>query len=359
MKPQPSLDDIVGNLLNESATLVEAIEAIDGAAVKIVLVLSGNTLVGSVTDGDIRRALLKGKSQNSAVSEFMHADPVTIQEEEFNARSREELLSMMESMDVKHIPIVDAQKSVLGIITRDALLGQQYTPRNNPVIIMAGGKGTRLLPLTTHIPKPMVAINGRPMLEWIIKRFISQGFKEFYLAINHLGHIIEDHFGNGESLGCNIHYVQEETPLGTAGALGLLPPDAKNQPALIINGDILVRLDFGHILDYHIASGGIATVCAKEHRHEVPFGVIEMKNGYLQSIIEKPSYQHHVSAGIYVMSPEAFSEIKNPEAIDMPNLLRRLMQGGNKIAVFPLREDWVDVGRPDTIQLAESTRIHA
>ncbi len=350
------LESAAENILSDTATLVQAIQAIEKATIKIVLVVDAhNILIGSVTDGDIRRALLNGKTQDAPLHSFMHRNPYSLPPE----TSRAELLAVMETTDVKHIPLVDKTNRILGIVTRDGLLGQRYTRRTNPVIIMAGGKGTRMLPLTTHIPKPMVEINGRPMLEWIVKRFTSQGFSQFYFAINHLGHIIESHFGDGAAFDCDIHYIREPKPLGTAGAISLLPESARAEPMVVINGDIMARLDFGNILDFHLASHAIATVCTKEHRLEVPFGVIEMRDGYLTTIAEKPSYAHHVSAGIYVLNPQALDCMETNAPIDMPTLLLQCVSANHNVAVFPIQEEWADVGCPDALAFATINHMHA
>lgn len=347
------LSDATPNLLADTAPLMQAIETIDRVPVKIVLVVdAGKRLIGSITDGDIRRAVLQGHPMQTPVQKIMHANPYTVP----MGSSRQFILDMMDSMAVRHIPLIDAQGHVQNLASYDELVGQRYSMHANPVVIMAGGKGTRLMPLTTHIPKPMLEVAGRPILEWILHRFTAQGFHNFYIAINHLGHIIEDHFKDGQEHGCTIRYVREEQPLGTAGALSLLPHDAITLPMLVINGDIMTKIDFDNILDFHHASGAVATVCAKEHRLEIPFGVIETEQGYLRSITEKPSYNHLVSAGIYVLNPEVLDSMPHGEPLDMPALLLSLVQEQSKVGVFPLREDWLDVGRPHELELAKKNQ---
>ena len=190
------------------------------------------------------------------------------------------------------------------------------------------------------------------MLEQIIQQFTSQGFGNFYIAINYLGHIIEDYFGDGNRWDCHIHYLREQEFLGTAGALSLIE-DTITEPFIVMNGDILTSIDFGALMDYHAGSGSMATVCARQHRMEVPYGVIQLKDGMMQAIVEKPVYEDLVSAGIYVLDPRAMAYLAKGRAADMPNLLLSIVQDGKKVAVFPMREHWMDVGRHDDLDLAK------
>jgi len=211
---------------------------------------------------------------------------------------------------------------------------------------MAGGKGKRLLPITQDMPKPMVPVGGKPILEWILLRLTHYGFREFTFAINYLGHMIEDYFGDGSAFGCRIRYVKETEFLGTAGALSLLPPGDQH-PLVVTNGDILTGLDF--------EGGYIASVCARAHRVEVPYGVIDVRDGCMRGIVEKPVYDNLISAGIYVLSPSVLSKIPREQVLDMPDLLLSLVHEDNKIGVFALEDEWVDVGRHDDLERAKRT----
>lgn len=336
--------------LASGAPLKEVVAAIDRSLAKIVLVVdAAGALVGSITDGDIRRALLKGCTLDSPASEVMHKEPYALPIHS----TRKQLLEMMEAKDILHIPLLNPNRTVAGLVTRDGLSGRSHAMHSNPVIIMAGGKGKRLMPLTTTIPKPMVEISGRPMLEWIIQRFVNQGFGEFYVTLNHLGHVIEEYFGDGSAFGCRIQYVHEPQPLGTAGSLSLLKQQLR-EPFIIINGDIMVSIDFYSIIDYHKTSGAAATVCVHTHRMEVPYGVVKIKNGMLHAIVEKPVHENLISAGIYVMEPDVLRDIPDHTKIDMPNLLGQLIQKDKKVAVFPMREDWLDIGRHDDLERAKN-----
>ncbi len=215
------------------------------------------------------------------------------------------------------------------------------------VVIMAGGRGMRLRPYTDETPKPMLKVNDRPMLEWIIKRFVDQGFKEFYITLRYLGHKIEEYFGDGAAFGCSITYIREPIPLGTAGALSLLPE--QKEPVIVINGDVLTSANFNDIVRYHVGRKAVATIGASSHRVDVPFGVLNTKDYRLTSIDEKPTYNYQISAGVYVISPEALGLVKEM-ALDMPQFLEALPD----VYVFPISGEWQDIGRPEDLQRANA-----
>jgi dTDP-glucose pyrophosphorylase/CBS domain-containing protein len=337
--------------IGERATILDAMQTINKSDARIALVVDKHgKLVGSITDGDIRRGLLAGQTLESPAFVVMNKAPFVMP----YSTPRQDLLNIMQERDIRQIPLVRDDGTFAGITTESLLEGISHIPRSNPVVIMAGGKGKRLLPITTDIPKPMVEIHGKPMLEWIIQRFVHQGFSEFHLAINHLGHIIEEYFGDGKQFHCRIHYLREKEFLGTAGALSLFSRAAQ-EPIVVINGDILASIDFGSIVDYHVSAGSIATVCARPHRMEVPYGVIQLKDGMLEAIVEKPVYEDLVSAGIYALDPKALRFVPKDQITDMPTLLATLVQNQQKVAVFPMREDWVDVGRHDDLERAKNT----
>jgi NDP-sugar pyrophosphorylase family protein len=210
------------------------------------------------------------------------------------------------------------------------------------ILIMAGGRGKRLMPLTKLTPKPMIKVNGKPMLEWIIKRFTDQGFKDFTISLGYLGEQIEAYFGDGSEFVCNIKYVKESAPRGTAGALSLLP--AQNEPLIVINGDVLASVNYKDLLRFHRNHGALATVGAATHRVEVPFGVLNVKDYRLQAIEEKPAYDYPIAAGIYVFSPEAMDYL--PEGcVDMPEFIEAIPD----VSVFPISGEWHDVGTHETL----------
>jgi dTDP-glucose pyrophosphorylase len=331
------------------ASILKGLEVINNSVARIALVVdTKGCLKGSLVDGDIRRALLSGCTLESPVSQAMYPNPISMPV----GSSRQQILDVMHSMQVKQMPLLETDGALVGIATYDKLAGFVKEPHSNPVVIMAGGKGQRLLPLTQDIPKPMVEVSGKPMLEHIIEHFTKQGFSEFYLALNHLGHIIEEYFGDGHKWNCHIHYIRETKPLGTAGALSLIETKF-TEPFIVINGDILTSANFVDLLDYHSGVGSMATVCARAHRMEVPFGVIQIRDGMMQAIVEKPVYEDLVSAGIYVLDPQMLQHLPHGAAMDMPTFLQTLVKHNQKVAVFPLHEDWADVGRHDDLNQAE------
>lgn len=329
----------------ETASILRALETINGNEARIALVVNASgKLLGSVTDGDIRRNLLKGLTLESPVSQAMHINPYVMSA----SSTRSQLIEGMHNAQIKQMPLLKADGTLVGIAVYDMISGFMRTPRPNPVVIMAGGKGKRMWPITRDIPKPMVEVGGKPMLEHIIQQFVKQGFSDFHIALNYLGHMIEDYFGDGEMWDCKITYIREEESLGTAGALSLITKPFAD-PFILINGDILSSVDFCDLLDYHGENHAMATVCARMHRMEVPFGVIQLKDGNLEAIVEKPVYEDLISAGIYAMNPQVLRTIPKGCVTDMPTVLQSLVQDKKKVAVFPLRDDWMDVGRLDDL----------
>jgi dTDP-glucose pyrophosphorylase len=343
------LIDAANNMLPQDAPLVSAMQILDRMQAKIALVVDAQgKLVGSVVDGDVRRALLRGHTLQTPVREVMHPTPFVLPT---NA-PRQKILEAMHLLEIKQVPLVTPDGVVAGIAVHDMLLGVQHKERPNHVVIMAGGKGKRLLPITQDMPKPMVPVGGKPILEWILLRLTHYGFRNFTFAINYLGHMIEDYFGDGSAFGCHIQYAREKEFLGTAGALSLLDP-AQDHPLVVMNGDILSGIDFRDLVDYHAGGDYRATVCARAHRVEVQYGVIEVQDGCLKGIVEKPVYDNLISAGIYVLSPEVLPRIPPATVIDMPDVLLSLVQDQQRIGVFVLEEDWVDVGRHDDLERAK------
>lgn len=343
------LVDATGVVLRDNARIIDAIATIDQTDARIALVVNDSgRLIGSLTDGDVRRGLLRGKSLQDPLKDIMHTSPHALP----LGTSREHILGMMESVEIKQIPLLAADGTIAGIVTYNTLLGLRHAPRPNPVVIMAGGKGRRLLPITSDIPKPMVEIGNKPILEWILRRFIHQGFQEFHIAVNYLGHMIEQYFGNGSRFGCTISYIREEEFLGTAGALSLISSNIEH-PLVVANGDILASVNFGDVMDSHMASGSIATICARAHHVEVPYGVIQLENGMMKAIVEKPVYEDLISAGMYALSPEALRYIPKNTVMDMPTVFTALLRDNKPVSVYSLQEEWMDIGRHDDLERAK------
>lgn len=332
--------------INEDSPVLQALQIIEQSVAKIALVVDDSSkLVGSITDGDVRRAFLNGCTLQSPVREVMHKTPKTMPA----ASSKNEITQVMLAEKIKQIPLITEDGTLLGIAIYDMLTGFERVPRSNAVVIMAGGKGKRLLPITSDVPKPMIEVGGKPILEKILQQFITQGFSNFYFAVNYLGNIIEDYFADGSKWNCHISYIREPEFLGTAGALSIIKSKLK-EPFIVINGDIITSIDFCDLLDYHDNSKGVATVCARQHLTSVPYGVIKLKDGKLEAIVEKPVYEDLISAGIYVFNPLVLDFIPEGKAIDMPDVLLTLAKNNQMVDIFPMREEWIDVGRHDDLE---------
>ena len=286
-------------LLKPEATLLDAINVLDRESLRIVLVVDEQSrLLGTVTDGDIRRALIKYKNMDTRLSLAMSTEPTVA------AKSTEPkaVLDMMQKMDLLHIPIVDEQGIVAGLETLQSLTTSKK--KNNPVFLMAGGFGKRLHPLTKDIPKPLLKVGNKPILQTILEQFAEAGFFNFYISTHYKAEMVKEYFGNGEKWGVKIEYVHEEAPLGTAGSLGLLPSSIPNLPIVMMNGDLLTKVNFEYLLQFHDEQSGMATMCVREYDLQVPYGVVKAEGQYITSIVEKPVKKFFVNAGIYVLGPE-------------------------------------------------------
>lgn len=335
-------------LLLESSTIGQAIRNLDQVAIKIVLVVDkANKLIGTISDGDIRRGLLKGLDFNSAIISIIHRNPLVVPPE----MARDIVMQLMVANTIQQIPVVDEQQQLVGLHLWDEIT--TLPARTNLMVIMAGGKGTRLLPHTQNCPKPMVLVAGKPMLEHIIERGKLEGFNHFVLAVHHFAQIIEDHFGSGERLGVKIDYLREQSPLGTAGALGLLHP-RPDQPFVVTNGDVITDIRYGELLDFHNRYRASATMAVRIHEWQHPFGVVQMEGVEIVGFEEKPIARSHINAGVYALSPEVLSELVADEPCNMPMLFERLQAKSKRTVAYPMHEPWLDVGRPIDLQKANS-----
>jgi len=336
-------------LVNSDATLEQAIEVLDKAALRIALVVDANdTLLGTLTDGDVRRALLKHLSLETPVYQVMNGQPKTADQSWTESR----ILAVMEQHELLQLPLVDAEKRVVGLANLHDILNKHR--HDNPVFLMAGGFGTRLRPLTNNCPKPMLKVGDKPILEQILLNFVEAGFHRFYISTHYMPEVIRDHFGNGEKWGISIQYVHEEEPLGTGGALGLLPHDEIDQPLFMMNGDLLTSLNLHSFLEFHQAHNGVATMCVREYEHQVPYGVITSEGTQIKSMVEKPVHRFFVNAGIYLLDPALVKSVEPGTRIDMPTLLEGQIDGGNAVNMFPIHEYWLDIGRMDDFHKAQT-----
>lgn len=326
-------------LIGPKASLREALGVIDVTGAGIALVVDENRrLLGTLSDGDIRRALIAGANLEDECIGVLNSNPKVAS----TSQSRASILSRLRELEVHQLPIVDESGALAGLATIDDFLRIQERPHT--VVIMAGGRGERLSELTRDVPKPMLKVGERPILETIINTYATQGFRNFYLAVNYKAEQIEAHFGDGSSRGLNIRYLREKERLGTGGALSLLPQRPEG-PIVVSNGDVLSKEDHGLVLDAHLASGADATVLVRNYEIQVPFGVITQDETGVTSIEEKPTQRFTISAGVYVLSPDALDLVPRDTFFDLPTLLERMLENGMRVRCHRAESYWMDIGR--------------
>ncbi len=344
--------DISAMCLTLSDPIRQAIVCIDRTRWKIALVVDNERhLLGTVTDGDVRRAILAGMDLNSPVKTLLdrrapvaHPTPLTASV----GTSRADLLSMMNEYTLRHIPLVDESGRVVEVALLDDLDREEELPLR--AVVMAGGYGTRLRPITEGLPKPMLPIGDRPLLELTLQQLRDAGIKRVNLATHYKGDIIANHFGDGHNFGVKIRYVEEDQPLGTAGALGLV--EKSQDPLLVINGDVVTRVDFLAMLDFHRHHTADMTVAVRQHEVQLPHGVVETDGLAITGITEKPILRHFMNAGIYLLNPEMCRFVPSGRRYDMTDLISRLIAEGCRVVSFPIREYWLDIGQVEDYQKA-------
>lgn len=333
-------------LISPDTSLAKAIEIIDQTGLQIALVIDQERhLIGTVTDGDVRRAILRHMTLNQPVIKAMNSNPSYVCSEQ----ARENAVLIMKQKKLRQIPVLNRDKQVIGLEIADDLI--HLPVRSNWVILMAGGMGKRLQPLTDACPKPLLKVGDKPVLETILESFIEQGFKRFYISVNYMAHMIMDYFGDGSKWAVEIVYLNEPYPLGTAGPLAMLPVKPQ-EPVLLMNGDVLTKVNYRKLLEFHVENMTSATMCIKQQYNQIPYGVVKIYNNRLQQIIEKPSQHIFVNAGLYIFNPEILSYVPRGKRCDIPDLFKLLLDEGKEIAVFPIREYWIDIGRFDEYERA-------
>lgn len=339
-------------LVTPEVTLEQAIATLNQGGLRIALVVDDSRrLLGTLTDGDVRRALLRHLPLDVAVSEVMCAAPIVAKED----WTREQVLAVLEASQVLQLPIVDVRQRVVGLQTIHGMLDKRLL--GNPVFLMAGGFGKRLYPLTKDCPKPLLKIGDKPILELILLDLIEAGFHRFFVSTHYRPEMIREHFGDGNRWGVSIEYIHEEHPLGTGGALGLLPHDRIDLPLLMMNGDLLTRIDYRGLMEFHSAQRSAATLCVREYQHQVPYGVVRSDGARVTAIVEKPVHKFFVNAGIYVLSPDVVRSVTAGEQLDMPQLLERTIASGRSVTSFPVHEYWLDIGRPEDFRRAQTDLV--
>jgi dTDP-glucose pyrophosphorylase len=315
----------------------------NSAGIALVVDTEGH-LLGTATDGDIRRALLKGEKLDAQISKYMGRQVITVPE----GVKRANVLDMMRARFIEQIPIVDGSGKVVGLHVMREVIGAMERP--NWTVIMAGGRGERLRPLTDEIPKPMLRVAGRPILERLILHLVGYGIREIYISINYLGHVIQDYFGDGRNFGCHIQYLKEDKPLHTGGALSLLS-ELPSDPLLVMNGDLVTNVDIQELFDFHATHGNIITVGTNDYTHTVPLGCLSIANGRVVSIEEKPVITKTANAGIYVLTPSVLAWVPKNAAFPITNLIEKAISENAQVGAFPIM-DWIDVGEHDQLRQA-------
>lgn len=333
--------------VTKEVTIKKVLEVIDNNKKQLALVIDNNKrLIGSITDGDIRRAILKNISLENSIEQIMNKHPKYINE----SFIEKDALLLMNKNNIHQLPVLDKEKRIIDLILLEDLISIEK--KENWVILMLGGLGTRLSPLTDNTPKPMLEIGGKPIVKTIVDELVKQGFYKFVFCLNYLGYQIEEYFGNGEEFGIKVEYIHENKRLGTAGALALINQISHEEDFIVMNGDLLTKTNFGLMLSFHIESKATATMGVREYDYQIPFGVIRFEEGKILEIKEKPSKKEFVSGGIYILNSEILKYIPKDEFFDMPTLFEKIIVDENKTCVFPIREYWKDVGRIEDFESA-------
>lgn len=336
------------SIVNANFTIHEVIKNLDRSGLQIALVVDeNNKLLGTVTDGDIRRGLLKHINLSEPVDEIMNHHPIVALQND----SKEKKRLLMEKNRLHQLPIIDSEGFLKELLLIDSLFKPAQC--DNSVVLMAGGLGERLRPLTDNFPKPLIKVGNKPVLELVLENFISQGFHNFYIAINYKGHLIQEYFGDGSQWNVNIKYLCEEIRLGTAGALSLLPITPE-LPFFVMNADLITKVNFLQLLEFHQDHSADVTMCVREYRHVIPYGVVDIQKESYQmlEINEKPEHCFFVNAGIYILNPSTLVHMPANVFFDMPDLLTKLINNKFRVSTYPIREYWLDIGRFEDLERA-------
>jgi dTDP-glucose pyrophosphorylase len=328
-------------------TIRDAVQAIENGLVGIALAVDeGRRLKGTITDGDVRRALLAGATLASPLDALMQRSFKSVGPE----AGRAEVLDLMQALLLKQVPVIDGEGRLIGLHVLHEIIGAVQRP--NWAVVMAGGKGTRLRPITESIPKPMVRVAGRPILERLVLHLVSFGIKRVFLSINYLGGVIEEHFRDGARFGCRIEYLRDETDaMGTGGSLSLLPEKPRD-PLLVLNGDLVTQANLEALLEAHVRGGYAATLGIRRYVHPVPFGCVDIDNGRVTRFEEKPAMERSVNAGLYVLQPELLARVPR-RAFPITHLFEECLERGEPVGAFEIQEDWIDVGQRDQLREAQ------
>lgn len=342
--------------LTPDRTVREAMQQLNDNEVGIVLVVDGEgRLLDTVTDGDLRRAILQGVELEATLSSIaerragsVYPEPVTVSEQ----MSRSEIVELMASQKLRHIPVVDDQHRVTDLVIAGDDAPGDDTRLPISAMVMAGGFGTRLRPLTDTVPKPLLPVGDKPIMEHTLERLHAAGINRVVVSTHYKAEAIEDHFGDGKRLGLSIEYVKEEQPLGTAGALGLI--ERPTEPLLVINGDVLTQVNYRAMLTFHQEYKADITVGVGQYDFQVPYGVVELAGVQIKKIVEKPTIRNFINAGVYLIQPRMLGHVPEGQRFDMTDLIEAAMQANDKVVSFPISEYWRDVGHHGDYAQAQS-----
>lgn len=331
--------------ITKDATVIDAIKIIDSSEARACLVITEDSkLIGTITDGDIRRAILKGVTLDSTISNVLHENPITAPVGKEVSFYQE----ILEKKQIQQLPLIDENEILSGFYVAS---DKKKSKKTNKIVLMVGGLGSRLGALTSNCPKPMLNVGGKPILETIIKNLTSEGFTDFYLAVNYKSEVIEEYFGNGSQLGISIKYIREEKRMGTAGSLSLLE-EVPNEPLVVMNGDLLTSINVSELIEFHNENDSQATMCIRNYNFQLPFGVVVVNGENMQEILEKPTEKRFVNAGIYIVNPSTLSRIPKDQFYDMPTFFNDLLKEKMNVKVFPISGYWLDIGQKEDFEKA-------
>jgi dTDP-glucose pyrophosphorylase len=340
------MKDWKSTLVSPDTPIVDAIRTISASTLQIALVVDkDNRLLGTVTDGDVRRAILRHISIEEPVKIIMNTSPTVAGKND----DQEKIFAIMKQRDLRHIPVLDDAGRVVGL----RVLTDMFDARtkDNLVVLMAGGIGERLRPLTEDCPKPMLKIGGRPVLATILESLVKFGFQKFYIAVNYKAEMIKEYFKDGARWGVDIQYLHEEEQMGTAGALSLLPKKPERE-FIVMNADLLTNVNFQQLLDFHREHKVHATMAVREYGIHLPYGVVRIEDDHLVGLDEKPVQKFFVNAGIYVLEPPVMDFVPSNRFFNITDLFENLIERKLKVTTFPIREYWLDIGKVDDFHRA-------
>lgn len=320
------------------SSIREVIDVLEKGGIQFAHVVLHDKLLGVISDGDVRRALLSGKTLDSPAEQCMTADFAFVIDDQTSAEKFSEFMRL----GLNRLPVLRKDGTLDHLLIRSPKQFDSIS-YSNQVVIMAGGKGQRLRPLTEKLPKPLVEVGGEKLIDLVITRCVRNGFKNILISVNYLKELIIEHVGDGNKSGANVSYLEESEPLGTAGALGLIQPQPV-EPFIVLNADVLHKVNLAELMRTHLQSRNIVTICARIYETQIPFGVISTEGSKVVGLEEKPILNHMINAGIYVVNPEVLELIKENEYLDMTTLIESVITGAHKVGIYPVDNDWLDVG---------------